>query len=254
MTASGTLAKRPLLLVVDDAPDVVLVVQHLGRRAGYEVESCADVPSAWAAVRRRTPDLVLLDVNLPGESGLVLCRRVRETRNLAKVPIAVFGLAERPSDLVGGLGAGADFVISKDLLCRPAEWASRIQETLTPLQEQPFQGGVPTKHVSGSAAAWALLLNRSLHSLVLPCWGAELTEAMVRRATRRAGANALVASLLSMSGASEPRVQGTPAQWAALAVALAHELWCIGGAGASAPFWDTLTAAFPILAERFANA
>jgi CheY-like chemotaxis protein len=68
------------LLLVDDAPEIARVVQHLARRAGQDLVCRADVPSAWEylhAVDTPRPDLVLLDVNLPGASGIDLFRRMQ---------------------------------------------------------------------------------------------------------------------------------------------------------------------------------
>jgi CheY-like chemotaxis protein len=257
VTATGTFQPRPLILVVDDADAVTLVVRHLGRRMGHDVEACADVPSAWAAVCRRRPNLLLLDVNLPGESGLVLCRRVRATADLADLPLAVFGHPERPLDLVAGLEAGADFVLSKDLMCRPADWMSRIRELLTPRDDWPYgwqADTVPPRPCSGTAERWAETLNRAVRRLVLPHWGTELAQALVQRALRRAGHDDPAAWLLPDGVELKADVEMAPAQWAALTGALAQELWCIGGVAISEPFWKALTATVPALAELDAHA
>src|SRR5690348_4653339 len=80
----------PRLLLVEDAPDVALVVAHLGRRLGLEVLQRADVASAWDCARAAAPDLVLLDLNLGGERGEGLCRRLRAAPETARVPVALF--------------------------------------------------------------------------------------------------------------------------------------------------------------------
>ena len=78
-----------------------------------------------------TPDLVLVDINLPGVSGLDLVRRLRATPTLAALPVAIFSATDRPDEVQAGLEAGADFVLSKDLLGSPTAWLGRIEELLT---------------------------------------------------------------------------------------------------------------------------
>ena len=64
------------LLLVDDDHDLGLLVTALGKQAGHVVACCADAPAAWEALRRTLPDLLLLDVNLPDESGLRIVDRL----------------------------------------------------------------------------------------------------------------------------------------------------------------------------------
>src|SRR5437870_12722355 len=114
------------LLLVDDSPEIGVIVERFSRSAGHQASSRTDVTSAWDYLSRTRPDLVVLDVNLPGESGLVLCRRIRAAPGLAKLPIAIFSHWDRPEDIAAGLRAGADFVLSKELLCSPDDWRIRV--------------------------------------------------------------------------------------------------------------------------------
>ena len=122
------------LLLVDDAPEIARVVQHLARRSGQDLVWRADVPSAWEyfhADGTRRPDLVLLDVNLPGASGIDLFRRMRaEGGELASLPAALFVAWSVPGLIAEGLAAGVDFVVAKDLLGRPDGWKERIEEVM----------------------------------------------------------------------------------------------------------------------------
>ena len=112
--------------LVDDAPDLGLVVTLLGRRAGCEVECRLDVPGAWEFLQHTRPDLILLDRNLPGVSGLELCRRVRATPALADLPIALFVYLRLTEDVAAGLEAGVDFLFSKELVGSPDEWRPAV--------------------------------------------------------------------------------------------------------------------------------
>lgn len=118
------------LLLVEDSPDITWIVQRLGRRTGHEVMVCSDVPAAWEALHQRRPDLVLLDLNLPGARGEDLCRRVRADPTLEYLPLALFTHWDRPEDVIAGLEAGADYVVSKELLADPVAWGRRLADCL----------------------------------------------------------------------------------------------------------------------------
>ena len=132
------------LLLVDDEPDLALIVALLGKRAGHRVACCADVPSAWERLCQGLPDLVLLDVNLPGESGLELCRRARnagpEKPGLAEVRMALFVQLALIGDVAAGLEAGADLPISKDLVSRSRGVAATCQRSSCPFPHSRREG------------------------------------------------------------------------------------------------------------------
>ncbi len=119
---------RPLLLLVDDAPEMGLIVRSLARRAGWDVTVRIDAEAAWHSLDERRPDLILLDVNLPGASGLDWLRRVRGTPELAGLTVALYTHWGLPADVAAGLDAGVDFVFDKDLATRPADWQQRLAE------------------------------------------------------------------------------------------------------------------------------
>lgn len=121
----------PLILLVDDAPDVGLIVRRLGQRAGQRVEVRPSAELGWEYLQATRPDLAILDVNLPGASGPDLCRQIRATPRLADLAVAILSQPDRPDDISDALDAGVDFVFAKDLLVEPAAWVQRIQEALT---------------------------------------------------------------------------------------------------------------------------
>jgi DNA-binding response OmpR family regulator len=85
----GTAASRPLVLVVDDDPDIAEAIGDILRRAGYDVRTAGDGASALEAVARETPGLVLLDWRLPSEpAGSPLVRKLRDACDF-QVPIVV---------------------------------------------------------------------------------------------------------------------------------------------------------------------
>lgn len=101
------------ILVVDDTPaNLKLLTGLLGSR-GYEVETVADGGSALAAIARRKPDLVLLDVMMPGLSGYDVCRRIRAEPATALLPVVMCTSLDPQQERVNGIEAGADDFLSK---------------------------------------------------------------------------------------------------------------------------------------------
>ena len=172
---------RPSLLLVDDAPDLAAVVAALGRRCGCDVTWRPDAASAWEHLGAARPDLVLLDVGLPGENGLELCRRLRAEPGLAELKVALFSHWGLPGDVAAGLDAGADFLFSKDLVCRPDEWRRRLSEALAWRRDRPPPGPAPQP-----APDWVARTNRALAHPSVRQAGPEAVRALLLRALREA--------------------------------------------------------------------
>jgi DNA-binding response OmpR family regulator len=114
------------VLVVDDDPTVSDVVRRYLERAGYAVSHAADGHQALDLYAREKPDLVVLDLMLPGVDGLEVCRRVQEYGNAAPV-IMLTALGEE-ADRVLGLQLGADDYVTKPF--SPRELVLRVQSVL----------------------------------------------------------------------------------------------------------------------------
>jgi DNA-binding response OmpR family regulator len=125
------------ILVVEDDRTIAEAVSTRLRAEGYLVEQAADGPAAVAAVARSRPDLVVLDVMLPGFDGLEVCRRIQ-----AHGPIAVLMLTARDdeTDLLVGLAVGADDYLTKPF--SPRELAARVHALLRRL-DRPVPDEVP---------------------------------------------------------------------------------------------------------------
>lgn len=120
----------PPILLVEDHPDVALIVQRLCRRVGLEIVwfDTAEKALPWLAQHR--PPLMLLDINLPGMSGLDLCREIRKGLRHSQFPIVLFS---QDPDLAAPDSLrriGATHVLSKDLLCQPQLWERKLLEIL----------------------------------------------------------------------------------------------------------------------------
>jgi DNA-binding response OmpR family regulator len=117
--------KRGRILVVDDEPDLLELVRHQLQKEHYEVSTALDGEVALAQARRNPPDLVVLDLMLPGIDGLEVCRRLRADPRTMHVPIVMLTAKGEESDAVIGLSQGADDYVrkpfgSKELLARIA--------------------------------------------------------------------------------------------------------------------------------------
>jgi DNA-binding response OmpR family regulator len=125
---------RGSVLVVDDEPTIAEVLSRYLERAGYEVRAVGDGPSAVEAVAARTPDLVVLDLMLPGIDGLEVMRRIRDP---ARPNMAIILLTARgeESDRVVGLRLGADDYVVKPF--SPAELVARVEAVLRRIDTTP---------------------------------------------------------------------------------------------------------------------
>jgi DNA-binding response OmpR family regulator len=134
------------ILVVDDDPTVSEVVALYLARDGYTVETVADGRTALDRALAEPPDLVVLDLMLPGIDGLEVCRRLRA---LAPVPIVILTARGQESDRIIGLELGADDYVAKPFSTK--ELVARVRAVLRrargPLA--PSGPGAPRVHVDG---------------------------------------------------------------------------------------------------------
>jgi two-component system response regulator ResD len=113
------------VLVVDDEPTVREVVQHYLEREGYRVQVAGDGAAALAALAADAPDLIVLDLMLPGVDGLDVCRQVRAR---GSTPIIMLTAKGHESDRIVGLELGADDYVVKPF--SPRELVARVRSVL----------------------------------------------------------------------------------------------------------------------------
>ena len=104
---------RATILVVDDEADIVESLTHLLGRKGYDTLAAHDGQTALELAREHRPDLVLLDVMMPGVDGHEVARRLRAGKSTAETPILMLTAKDAEADVVEGLGAGADDYVAK---------------------------------------------------------------------------------------------------------------------------------------------
>jgi DNA-binding response OmpR family regulator len=122
-------APRTQVLVVDDEQDIAGLIKHSLEKTGdIDVDIVGTGDEALKAVTDRTPDLIVLDLNLPVLSGLEVCRILRARASTARVPIIMLTARTSESDRVTGLDVGADDYITKPFSLR--ELAARVRAVL----------------------------------------------------------------------------------------------------------------------------
>ena len=101
------------VLIVDDEPNIVLSLEFLMQREGYEVATAADGEAALEALAAQKPDLVILDIMLPKMNGFDVCRRIRADPRWKGVRILILTARGRETEVSKGLGLGADLYVTK---------------------------------------------------------------------------------------------------------------------------------------------
>ncbi len=125
MSGSGSNG-RPRVLVVDDDASITAFLKRALAYEGYQVETAADGQTALATARDNPPDLVILDIMLPGLDGVEVLRRLRAgERDTGSLPILMLTARDEVSDRVAGLDAGADDYVTKPFAF--AELLSRLR-------------------------------------------------------------------------------------------------------------------------------
>ncbi len=119
----------PLLYVADDEPVNLRVLESFLRLEGYRVRTVSDGPETLALVEQEKPELLLLDIMMPGMSGYQVCSELRETYDHAELPIIMLTALSQTEDRVRGFEAGANDYLSKPF--NKQELAARIQAHLT---------------------------------------------------------------------------------------------------------------------------
>lgn len=126
-----------LILVVDDEPKIVKLARDYLEQGGFRVVTANDGTTALAVARHERPDLIVLDLNLPGMDGLDICRSLRRESD---VPIIMLTARVEETDRLIGLELGADDYITKPF--SPRELVARVRAVLRRVQGGVHQPGL----------------------------------------------------------------------------------------------------------------
>jgi len=126
---------RERILLIEDEPDIAEVLQYNLEKEGFEVAVARRGDSGLEAIRREPPDLVVLDLMLPGIDGLELFRMLKRDTATARLPIVMLTARGEEVDRIVGLELGADDYISKPF--SPREVVLRVKAVLRRLQPEP---------------------------------------------------------------------------------------------------------------------
>jgi CheY-like chemotaxis protein len=119
---------RPVILVVDDEEEIRSVMRLTLTLAGYDVREAGDGERALESLQRHRPDLILLDVLMPGMDGFEVCRRVRANTETAQMPVLILSAKTDARSREEGLDAGATKYLTKPI--SPPQLLQHIAEVL----------------------------------------------------------------------------------------------------------------------------
>jgi DNA-binding response OmpR family regulator len=116
------------VLIADDEPNILVTLEFLMQREGHRVLLARDGDEALAQLRAHRPQLVLLDVMMPGKTGFEVCQALRADEALAHTKVLLLTAKGRDTDMAQGLGVGADAYMTKPFSTR--ELAAKVRELL----------------------------------------------------------------------------------------------------------------------------
>ena len=132
---------KQTIIVLEDDADIANLVQHHLQLAGFQVRVCSSGDQVIPLARKQSPILFLLDIMVPGGSGFEVCRRIRESQDLARIPIIFLTARAGEEDRVRGLDLGADDYITKPFGTR--ELTARVRAVLRRF-EKPLTTNITT--------------------------------------------------------------------------------------------------------------
>lgn len=116
------------ILIVDDEPNIVISLEFLMKREGFEVSVAGDGDAALRAVEAERPDLVLLDVMLPKRNGFEVCQQIRGNPQLQSVKVIMLTAKGRDTEITKGMALGADGYMTKPFSTR--DLVNQVKATL----------------------------------------------------------------------------------------------------------------------------
>ncbi len=131
--------QKPKILLIEDEEDIAALIKLQADISGYKFAVAYDGLNGYEAVEKENPDLVVLDIMLPGQSGLDVCRKIKMNPAICRIPIIIISAKSEETDVVLGLELGADDYVSKPF--SPRVLFSRVKAVLRRHndEEKPMQ-------------------------------------------------------------------------------------------------------------------
>lgn len=120
--------QKPRIILVEDEEDIAALIKLQAEISGYKLHVEVDGLNGLRAIEREKPDLVILDIMLPGQSGLDVCRKVKTNPELKDIPVIIISAKSEELDVVLGLELGADDYVTKPF--SPKILFSRVRAVL----------------------------------------------------------------------------------------------------------------------------
>ena len=170
-TATKPQMKQATILIIEDDGDIVELLQYNLSKEGFRVRVARDGDAGMVEARRYRPDLILLDLMLPGIDGLELCRRMKRDEELSTIPIVMVTAKSEESDVVTGLEMGADDYLAKPF--SPRELLARVRAVLR-------RGQSSKEHEIARLDFGGVVLDRPRHEITVDGEIVEFTRAEFR--------------------------------------------------------------------------
>jgi len=129
------MSQKKYLLLIEDEEDIAALIKLQADISGYKLHVESDGINGFRAIEREKPDLVILDLMLPGQNGLDICRKLKHNPELKNIPIVILSAKNEELDIVLGLELGADDYVAKPF--SPKILFSRIKAVLRRGKEGP---------------------------------------------------------------------------------------------------------------------
>lgn len=129
--------QKPKIVLIEDEEDIAALIKLQADISGYKLHTEVDGLNGLRAIEREKPDLVILDIMLPGQSGLDVCRKMKSNPDLKDIPVIMISAKSEELDVVLGLELGADDYVTKPF--SPKILFSRVRAVLRRGQEHPDQ-------------------------------------------------------------------------------------------------------------------
>ena len=131
---------RPKIVLIEDEEDIAAIIKLQAEISGYDFCAATDGLNGYELIQKEVPDIIILDIMLPGENGLDVCRRVKTNSTTKHIPILMISAKSEETDIILGLELGADDYVTKPF--SPRVLFSRVKAILRRNEEETKQPAV----------------------------------------------------------------------------------------------------------------